>query len=74
MPNDTESMALALLRLLHEATDGEPMQWQTVRLIDGIEGALLFAVQNGWLVIDGNRAALTVLGCSIAEDLGRPLH
>jgi len=74
MPDDTEAMALALMRLLHEATNGEPMQWHTIRLIDGIEGALLFASQQGWLLIDGDRAALTELGCSIAEELGRPLH
>ena len=74
MPNDTEAMALALIRLLHEATDGEAMRWQTIRLIDETEDAIVFALQQGWLLIDGNRAALTDLGCSIAEDLGRPLH
>jgi hypothetical protein len=31
MPNDTDSMALALSRLLHEATDGEAMQWHPIR-------------------------------------------
>jgi len=74
MPNDTEAMALALIRLLHEASDGEAMQWHMVRQIDGTEGAFVFAFQQGWLLIDGNRAALTDLGYSIAEELGRPLH
>lgn len=74
MPNDTEAMALALIRLLHEASDGEAMQWHTIRPIDGIEGAIVFALQQGWLLIDGNRAALTDLGFSIAAELGRPLH
>jgi hypothetical protein len=75
MPNDTEAMALALLRLLHEATDGEAMQWQTLRVLDGMEGAIELAVRQGWMLIDGNgRAALTDLGCSLAEKLGRPLH
>jgi hypothetical protein len=74
MPNDTEAMAMALIRLLHEATGGEAMRWQTIRPIDGIEDALLFAFQQGWLLTDGDRAALTELGCSIAEELGRPLH
>ena len=74
MPNDTEAMALALIRLLHEATDGEAMRWQTIRLIDETEDAIVFAFQQGWLLIDGNRAALTDLGYSIAEELGRPLH
>jgi hypothetical protein len=75
MPNDTEAMALAFIRLLHEATDGEAMQWQTIRLIDGIEDAIAFAARQGWLVMDDSgRAALTDLGCSLAEELGRPLH
>ena len=75
MPNDIEAMALALIRLLHEATDGEAMQWQTIRLIDGTEDAIAFAVRQGWVLIDGSgRAALTDLGCSLAEELGRPLH
>jgi hypothetical protein len=75
MPNDTEAMALALMRLLHEATDGEAMQWQAIRLIDGTEDAIAFAVRKGWMLTDGSgRAALTDLGCSLAEELGRPLH
>jgi hypothetical protein len=74
MPNNTEAMALALIRLLHEATDGQAMQWRAIRLIDGIEGAIVFAVQQGWLLINGNHAALTDLGCSVAEEVGRPLH
>ena len=74
MPNDTEAMALALIRLLHEAADGEAMQWHTIRLIEGTEGAVMFALQQGWLLIDGNRAALTDIGCTVAEELGRPLH
>lgn len=74
MPNDTEAMALALVRLLHEATNGEPLQWQAIRMIDGIGDALLFGFQQGWLLLDGDRAALTELGCSVAEEVGRPLH
>jgi hypothetical protein len=75
MPNDIEAMALAMIRLLHEVTAGQAMQWQTIRPIDGTEAAIAFAVQQGWLLIDGsNRAALTDLGCSIAEEMGRPLH
>jgi hypothetical protein len=74
MPNDTEAMALALIRLLHEAADGEALQWHTIRLIEGTEGAIAFAFQQGWLLIDGSRAALTDLGCSVAEEVGRPLH
>ena len=76
MPNDTEAMALAVIRLLHEATGGEAMQWRTVRRIDGAtEGAVAFAVARGWLVEDASRrVALTEVGRQLAEELGRPLH
>jgi hypothetical protein len=75
MPHDTEAMALAFIRLLHEATDGEAMQWRAVRRIEGTEGAIAFAIGQGWVLIDaGHRAALTDLGCRLAEELGRHLH
>jgi hypothetical protein len=74
-PDDTEAMALALVCLLHEATGGEAMEWQKIRLVDGIPDALAFAARQGWLLIDDSgRAALTDLGCSLAEELGRPLQ
>jgi len=74
MSNDTEAMALAVIRLLYEVARGEAMQWHTLHQIDGTEDAIVFALQQGWLLIDGNLAALTDLGCSVAEELGRPLH
>lgn len=75
MPNDTEAMALALIRVLHEATDGQAMQWRTIRQIDGgTDVAVAFAVDRGWLLSDARGVALTDLGCRLAEDLGRPLH
>ena len=75
MPNDTEAMALALIRLLHEATDGEAMQWRTVRWIDGTTEAVEVAVERGWVLVDtSRRVALTDLGRRLAEDLGRRLH
>jgi len=43
------------------------MQWNTVRPIDGMDRATLFALRQGWLLIDGT--ALTDLGCSAAEAL-----
>jgi hypothetical protein len=76
MPNDTEAMALALIRLLHEAVGGEAMQWQPIRRIDdATEGAIAFAAEQGWVLVDGTRrVALTDDGCRLAEELGRPLH
>jgi hypothetical protein len=76
MPNDTEAMALALIRLLHEATGGEEMQRRTIRRIDGAtEDAVALAVARGWILVDASRGiALTDHGRRLAEELGRPLH
>ena len=76
MPNEIEAMAFALIRLLHEATDGEPMQWRTIRRLDGAtDGAVALAAERGWLERDDSgRVALTDAGREVAEGLGRPLH
>jgi len=76
MPNDTEAMALALIRLLHEATGGEEMQWRTIRRIDGgTDDAVALAVERGWVLVDASRRiALTDHGRQLAEELSRPLH
>ena len=53
MPNDTEAMALALIRLLREATHGQSMEWRTIRRIDcATDGAVALAVEQGWLQRD----------------------
>jgi hypothetical protein len=76
MPNDTEAMALALIRLLHEATGGTEMQWRKIRRIDGAtDDAVALAVQRGWVLVDASRGiALTEGGCRLAAELGRLLH
>jgi len=77
MPNDTEAMALALIRLLHEATDGDAEQWRTIRRLDGAtDGVVAFATERGWLQHDeqSGRVALTNMGRELAEELNRPLH
>lgn len=76
MPNDTEAMALALIRLLHEATDGNSMPWRTIRRLDGAtDGAVALAAERGWLQRDDTgRVALTDMGRELARALGRPLH
>jgi hypothetical protein len=76
MPNDTEAMALAFIRLLHEAAPGHARHWQPIRRIDdATEEAVAFAIERGWVLIDGNRrVALTDHGRRLAEELGRPLH
>ena len=76
MPTETESMALALIRLLHEATDGDSMPWRTIRRIDGAtDGAVALAAERGWLQRDDSgRVALTDVGREVAEALRGPLH
>jgi hypothetical protein len=76
MPNETEAMALALIRLLHEATDGDSMPWRTIRRLDGAtDGAVALAAERGWLQRDDTgRVALTAAGREVAQALGGPLH
>ncbi|WP_147154164.1 hypothetical protein [Reyranella soli] len=76
MPNDTEAMALALIRLLYEATDGDSMPWRTIRRLDGAtDGAVALAAERGWLQRDDTgHVALTDVGRELAQALGRPLH
>ena len=76
MPTETEAMALALVRLLHEATDGDSMPWRTIRRLDGAtDGAVALAAERGWLQRDDfGRVALTDVGREVAEALRGPLH
>lgn len=76
MPNETEAMALALIRLLYEATDGNSMPCRTIRRLDGAtDAAVAHAAERGWLERDDTgRVALTDTGREIAQALGRPLH
>ena len=76
MSNETEAMALALIRLLHEATDGDSMQWRTIRRLDGAtDEAVALAAERGWLQRDeSGQVALTDAGREVAQALGRPLH
>ena len=76
MSNETEAMAFALIRLLHEATDGDSMPWRTIRRLDSAaDGAVAFAAERGWLQRDeSGRVALTDAGRELAEGLSRPLH
>jgi hypothetical protein len=76
MPNEIEAMAFALIRLLHEATDGDSMPWRAIRRLDGAtDEAVALAAERGWLHRDDSgRVALTDAGREVAEGLGRPLH
>jgi Mn-dependent DtxR family transcriptional regulator len=73
---ETEAMALALIRILHEATDGDSMQWRTIRRLDGAtDDAVALAVERGWLQHDDSgQVALTEAGRELAEAPGRRLY
>jgi len=52
-----------------------PADYQNHPNFMGSSNLISFAVRQGWVLIDGSgHAALTDLGCSLAEELGRPLH
>lgn len=76
MANETEAMALALVRLLFETTEGESLQWRMFRELDSdAEEAMKFAATRGWILTDDSRGiTLTETGRQIAEDLGSSLQ
>jgi hypothetical protein len=54
----TRELAQHIVRVVHEATDGQPGRW---RMLSGIRGAtadaVLYAVEQGWLKLEGNHSA-----------------
>jgi hypothetical protein len=54
---EIETLALQILRSLYVATEGQPMQWRMLSGIEGaIEEAVLYAVEQGWLDLEGNHS------------------
>ena len=52
MPSETESLALHLVHVLHEATGGQPQQWHMLAAMDGMTAeAMVFAVARGWVLV-----------------------
>ena len=48
MPNETESLALRLVRALYDSTEGRPQQWRMLTEVDGMTAeAIVFAVARG---------------------------
>jgi hypothetical protein len=50
-------LAHHVVRVVYEATDGQPRRW---RMLSGIHGAtanaVLYAVEQGWLELEGNHS------------------
>jgi hypothetical protein len=72
MPSETESLAVQLVRALHDTPDGRSMQWRKIEQLDGATAdAIEFATARGWVQVEGGHVALTVAGRLLAKDLGR---
>ncbi len=59
MADKTESLALHIMRTLHDATDGRPMQWRSLAGLSDVAAtreAVQHAVDHGWLLIEGGHS------------------
>ena len=64
----TEELALVLVRRIYEATDGTLKQVRLVMTTGLGKNALEFAVDSGWLVVEGdNDVSLTEQGRDIVR-------
>jgi hypothetical protein len=64
----TEELALVLVQRLYEVTDGAPKQVRMVTNGALAKNALEFAVDNGWVSVDGESdVSLTDQGRDIAR-------
>src|SRR5216683_1882184 len=61
----TETLAIQLIRVLYDATDGKPAQWRSLGGLNVPEmpGVVRYALTRGWLMVeDGHRVCLTDAG------------
>jgi hypothetical protein len=51
MSSETETLALHLVRVVYESSDGLPQQWRMLEKLDAATAeAIQFAVARGWVV------------------------
>jgi hypothetical protein len=76
MASKTESLAVQLVRVLYNETEGLPRQWRTIPRLDrAASDAVELASARGWIQVEGgNSVALTDVGRQLAEDLAQPRH
>ena len=75
MASKTEYLAIQLVRVLYNATDGLPRQWRIIPRLDrAATDAVELASVRGWIHVDGNSVGLTDVGRQLAEDLAQPRH
>jgi hypothetical protein len=69
MASDTETLALRMLCVLYDATDGQPLHWRMSAEIDReTADAIEFAVARGWVIVeDGYSIRLTDAGRRLVE-------
>ena len=69
MASDTETLALRMLCVLYDATDGQPLHWRMSAEIDReTADAIEFAVARGWVIVeDGYSICLTDAGRRLVE-------
>ena len=70
----TDVAARYFVYKLYEATDGQPMQWGTLREMDELQATVARAVELGWVILQGvsgkplaRKAALTDEGRRLAR-------
>jgi hypothetical protein len=69
MASDTETLALRMLCVLYDATDGQPLHWRMSAEIDReTADAIEFAVARGWVIVeDGYSICMTDAGRRLVE-------
>jgi hypothetical protein len=69
MPSESETLALRLVRVLYESSDGLPQQWRMLEKLDAATAeAIQFAVARGWVVVQAGRlVCLTDAGRRLLE-------
>jgi hypothetical protein len=64
MPSETETLALHLVRVLYESSDGLPQQWRMLEKLDAATAeAIQFAVARGWVVVQAGRLVCLTDAC-----------
>ncbi len=75
MASKTESLAVRLVRCLHNATDDPPRQWRMISRLDRAAAeAVELASARGWIRVEGGNVSPTDAGRQLAEDLAQPRH
>jgi hypothetical protein len=69
MTSETETLALHLVRVLYESSDGLPQQWRMLEKLDAATAeAIQFSVARRWVVVQAGRlVCLTDAGQRLAE-------